>query len=227
MASSLWAGGTNTTEGPDNSRISTKGTGFAGIGGTGGASMIVFGTIAGGAGAALTGGNFWQGAATGLIVSGLNHSLHQGDSKPKPKKAKWDLNGDGKLQKVEADLWGVKGHRKSITVDNSKIDWSGLKIPEGKGVGDFFSIDTLEAFALLPFETSSTYGGTSFKVTGTNTVEVQNQDYHYKMRNNNTSIMDIGRDFLTSAGYPSVMEFYNGPFQIYNINYINRTITIK
>ena len=49
--------------------------------------MIVFGTIAGGAGAALTGGNFWQGAATGLIVSGLNHSLHQGDSKPKPKKS--------------------------------------------------------------------------------------------------------------------------------------------
>ena len=76
MASSLWAGGTNTTAGSDNSRISTPGTGFAGIGGTGGASMIVFGTIAGGAGAALTGGNFWQGAATGLIVSGLNHAAH-------------------------------------------------------------------------------------------------------------------------------------------------------
>ncbi len=83
MASSLRAGGTNTTEGPDNSRISTKGTGFAGIGGTSGASMIVFGTIAGGAGAALTGGNFWQGAATGLIVSGLNHSLHSNGNPPK------------------------------------------------------------------------------------------------------------------------------------------------
>ncbi len=35
--------------------------------------MIAFGTIAGGAGAALTGGNFWQGAVTGLVVSGLNH----------------------------------------------------------------------------------------------------------------------------------------------------------
>ena len=79
MASSLWAGGTNTTEGPDNSRISTKGTGFTGIGGTSGTSMIVFGTIAGGAGAALTGGNFWQGAATGLIVSALNHNVHQMD----------------------------------------------------------------------------------------------------------------------------------------------------
>ncbi|RTY85518.1 hypothetical protein [Flavobacterium sp. RSP15] len=40
--------------------------------------MIAFGTVAGGAGAALTGGNFWQGAATGLVVSGLNHGFHNG-----------------------------------------------------------------------------------------------------------------------------------------------------
>ena len=39
--------------------------------------MIAFGTVSGGAGASLTGGNFWQGAATGLVVSGLNHALHQ------------------------------------------------------------------------------------------------------------------------------------------------------
>lgn len=41
------------------------------------AGMIAFGTIAGSAGAALTGGNFWQGAVTGLAVSGLNHALHK------------------------------------------------------------------------------------------------------------------------------------------------------
>ncbi len=39
--------------------------------------IVSFGTIAGGAGAALTGGNFWQGAATGLVVSGLNHVVHK------------------------------------------------------------------------------------------------------------------------------------------------------
>jgi RHS repeat-associated protein len=39
--------------------------------------MIAFGTIAGGAGASLSGGNFWQGAVTGLVVSGLNHAMHQ------------------------------------------------------------------------------------------------------------------------------------------------------
>ncbi|WP_119789571.1 T6SS effector amidase Tae4 family protein [Flavobacterium anhuiense] len=37
--------------------------------------MILFGTISGGAGAELSGGNFWQGAATGLYVSALNHGM--------------------------------------------------------------------------------------------------------------------------------------------------------
>jgi RHS repeat-associated protein len=48
-----------------------------------GAGMIAFGTVSGGAGAALTGGNFWQGAVTGLVVSGLNHAFHQ---QPDPNK---------------------------------------------------------------------------------------------------------------------------------------------
>ncbi|MDX6188023.1 RHS repeat-associated core domain-containing protein [Flavobacterium sp. Fl-318] len=39
--------------------------------------MIAFGTVSGGTGAALTGGNFWQGAVTGLVVSGLNHLGHR------------------------------------------------------------------------------------------------------------------------------------------------------
>jgi len=39
--------------------------------------LFISGTLAGGLGAELSGGNFWQGAATGLIVSGLNHFAHQ------------------------------------------------------------------------------------------------------------------------------------------------------
>ncbi|MEP6930183.1 MAG: RHS repeat-associated core domain-containing protein, partial [Flavobacterium sp.] len=38
--------------------------------------MIAFGAVSGGAGAALTGGNFWQGATIGLLVSALNHGAH-------------------------------------------------------------------------------------------------------------------------------------------------------
>lgn len=41
-----------------------------------GVGTIIFGTVSGGFGAELAGGNFWKGAATGLIVSGLNHAMH-------------------------------------------------------------------------------------------------------------------------------------------------------
>jgi hypothetical protein len=51
-----------------------------GVGGKWGGSAVgtmAFGALSGGAGAALTGGNFWQGAVTGLIVSGFNHVAHK------------------------------------------------------------------------------------------------------------------------------------------------------
>lgn len=45
--------------------------------GNGDAATLLFGTVSGGLSAELTGGNFWEGAATGLVVSGLNHTLHK------------------------------------------------------------------------------------------------------------------------------------------------------
>ncbi|KRD57943.1 hypothetical protein ASE40_16485 [Flavobacterium sp. Root935] len=89
IASSVWRGGATTetsfqsnanlTEG----RFVTQTFSHQGISGAIGANntigMIAFGTVSGGLGAAITGGNFWQGAATGLVVSGLNHAMHQID----------------------------------------------------------------------------------------------------------------------------------------------------
>lgn len=70
FAASMWMGG--SLSGGDGS--------WGGLGGKfaqSSAGTLAFGTIMGGAGAKLTGGNFWQGAATGLAVSGLNHGLHK------------------------------------------------------------------------------------------------------------------------------------------------------
>jgi hypothetical protein len=58
---------------------------WQGIGGDFGrssAGTIAFGALSGGVGAELSGGNFWQGAIAGGIVSGLNHVMHM-ISKPK------------------------------------------------------------------------------------------------------------------------------------------------
>ncbi len=77
IASSLYSGG-QSMDGLGNNASAIAGTGFNSIGDNlGDVGMIAFGTVAGGAGAALTGGNFWQGAVTGLVVSGLNHYVHQ------------------------------------------------------------------------------------------------------------------------------------------------------
>jgi hypothetical protein len=143
----------------------------------------------------------------------------------------WDLNGDGKLQKSEADKqWLSNGG--DVWVDNSKIDWTGLQIPNGLKKDDIFSISTHDAFLKLPFETAATYGGTSFKVINDSQVEVIDQKYHYDFRPNN-SAENILRNFLTLFGYPigidvknyNILIYYSG--SDYKIHYYNRTINIK
>jgi hypothetical protein len=52
------------------------------------AIILATGAIMGGAGSAIGGGNFWQGAVTGLVVAGFNHLMHQMDSTDPPNKYK-------------------------------------------------------------------------------------------------------------------------------------------
>jgi len=77
IAASVWSGG-SSMDGYGKSAHALPGTGMRGIGaGTGDLGMIAFGTVSGGAGAVITGGNLWQGAVTGLVVSSLNHFAHK------------------------------------------------------------------------------------------------------------------------------------------------------
>ena len=69
LVSSAWLGDTNHKG--ISGAFGLKNASGVKLGGT-----LFFGSISGGAGAALTGGNFWQGAVTGLVVSGLNHLAH-------------------------------------------------------------------------------------------------------------------------------------------------------
>jgi hypothetical protein len=73
-------GGLNTTQSGNTITIKTW-NGLGGSFGKTGFGTVTFGTLAGGAGARLTGGNFWQGAATGLAVSWFNHYLHKQEIK--------------------------------------------------------------------------------------------------------------------------------------------------
>jgi RHS repeat-associated protein len=51
----------------------------------GAVGTLAFAAVMGGAGSAIGGGNFWQGATTGLIVAGFNHLMHDGDTDPPTK----------------------------------------------------------------------------------------------------------------------------------------------
>ncbi|GGF03839.1 RHS repeat-associated core domain-containing protein [Flavobacterium limi] len=81
IAASAWRGGTSTTSQVDGDLTIFSDKTITGIGFGGDAGTIAFGTVIGGASAALTGGNFWQGAATGLVISGLNHVMHESGDK--------------------------------------------------------------------------------------------------------------------------------------------------
>lgn len=77
IASSAWGGGMSS-ETVDGITTETMHHGFSeATGMANGFGTIAFGTVSGGVGAQLTGGNFWQGAVTGLFVSALNHTFHE------------------------------------------------------------------------------------------------------------------------------------------------------
>ena len=107
IAASFWQGGDSFRH-FENTDVTLPTFAHAGIGaGTGAVGTIAFGTIMGGAASALAGGNFWQGAVTGMIVSTFNHYLHDGSNDedgpgdPPGKYKKWfsDRIKDAKLLK--------------------------------------------------------------------------------------------------------------------------------
>ena len=124
IASSTWGVGNNSQWQGLGGKLADKGAG-----------IIAFGTVAGGAGAALTGGNFWQGAITGLVVSGLNHAMHQMDSfgsegkDPKLPEVQKFKNGvkikgaDGKVYQVHNSEW--------VKLDGVLIDVSSANLGYG------------------------------------------------------------------------------------------------
>lgn len=106
IAASAWSGGSSPPE-----THSFRGSSYTqtfnhqGISGALGADnslgMIAFGTVSGGAGAELTGGNFWQGAVTGLVVSGLNHFAHKIEENSRLEKA---IRAGGFGEQLDSDV---------------------------------------------------------------------------------------------------------------------------
>ncbi len=90
------------------------------LGAKNGIGTVLFGAIAGGAGASLSGGCFWQGAVTGGIVAGLNHELHGGGGDPPNKYKKWFSARKKLVSALMNDIadWGLNvGTAAEMTLD--------------------------------------------------------------------------------------------------------------
>ncbi len=80
---------------------------------------IAFGALSGGIGAELSGGNFWQGAVTGGIVAGLNHTLHRAGNGEDP---------NNKYLKMRKRYRQKLGGR--VKINANSIDWSNADLTE-------------------------------------------------------------------------------------------------
>ncbi|WP_158614843.1 MULTISPECIES: hypothetical protein, partial [unclassified Flavobacterium] len=107
------------------------------------------------AGAALTGGNFWQGAVTGLVVSGLNHAMHQMDSpdddvriNTKNKTAEVTRTGDGHDRIFVDGVEVMATPRGALGPELRDNGYSiSMKGPQGVGMG--LTDLVLDAFNLI------------------------------------------------------------------------------
>jgi RHS repeat-associated protein len=123
FAASMWMGG--NLKGGDGT--------WGGLGGKFAQSSVgtlAFGTIMGGAGAKLTGGNFWEGAATGLAVTGLNHLAHNmgedstSDDQQQGKKVTKETLGIKKGDSPETMIGKLlKGMKPGDYIDGSELDF--------------------------------------------------------------------------------------------------------
>jgi len=127
MAASAWSGGSTETTGfsqENNWAYGAKTITHTGLGaGTGTIGMIAFGTVSGGVGARLTGGNFWEGAITGLVVSGLNHAMHSDDNG-------YDKNGK-QINKNGGDTTDYRYDDKGKIIESTNVKFIG-GISQGK-----------------------------------------------------------------------------------------------
>ena len=187
--------------------------------------MIGSGSVMGGFGSMMAGGKFMDGFKHSLISSALNHAgdivvqkiqdaIQKGQPQQEPQK-KWDLNGDGKLQKKEADIWWLYGNGENITIDGNLIDLKGFKIEKANysSENDIYCYDTVDVFRDLPLETSSTYGGSCFRIVN-GKPQMLSQDYHYDMQQNNSF-----RNALTKIGRPRIPKGVTPNNYIINIQY--------
>ena len=150
-------------------------------------STYAFSGLAGGVGAELSGGDFWEGAAIGLMDAGLNH-LTQGLQKTN------DWNKMTDKQKIEIIMYALKEHNTTTLdhVDMRKIFKNYPKYGEGSHLGATVTIEGRE------IDVTINYAAYDDMSTFTPPKERQNLAKFYGVK--------IGT--VIKKGYWGVLDFY-------------------
>ena len=182
----------------------------------------------------ITGGNFLEGAAIGLVVTALNHALHAAldpdptqQQKGNEKKVKtvvlenkvWDLDGDGRLSLNEANrltkiLPNDPNIKYEINIDIKKIDLSGIFREDIENISPK-NHKSINLF-FRNGKDGNVFGNLTFVNKGNGTLGIYQDSYDFKLHNP-WNIENSLRNINTFFG-----KIYNGanggtPFYI-NIN---------
>lgn len=152
----------------------------------------LFSAVAGGVTSQLQGGNFWEGAAIGLMVGLLNHSgnkLYPAIERMMGKRdplvradgsriTNADVNGDGKVALIELEYWYRNGGGKEIYIDASSLSMEGVdpNLFKGMTVGQSKVIDL---FFSDFWGEGSLYGKLEFIYQGGNKVSIVPNMYNF------------------------------------------------
>ncbi len=177
IAVSVWMGGKTTESGffqENDWAYGVRETVHAGIGaGTGVIGTLAFGAIIGGAGSALAGGNFWQGATTGLIVSGFNHLMHGDDPPGKKGNKAPSLEKANKLYNKNKNLKAIYEVNAS-TIDLNFVDTTGW------GLNEVHTVQTLYSS-----KNGLVFGKLNLQYKGNNQVKIMNDVYDFNLEFSN------------------------------------------
>ena len=199
---------------------------MSGLGKTlGDPGMYAFGAVTGGLSAKFTGGDFWQGAATGLMVTGLNHMRHGITPKGAKMMAKLYKHYQvGRNQPFEVD---VNDLNFSMT-SQEELGLSGMEVDE---------VRLVDLFKTGYNETSLPFGSVYMRYHGNNEFSIEPNDFDFNYERGGSfkrNLETLGAGLIFGRVYDHYVPilhpffhqpnlFFGGPFPVI----FNGTVTIK
>ncbi len=223
IAASFWQGGSSYNS--DGNEFA--GSGMKGIGAsTGAVGTIAFGTIMGGAASSLADGNFWQGALTGLMVSGFNHVMHGGFAKKYDVTSLHDYEAANGAGHDSLAFENEDGTQHYVSKDGTEGGQNGGVF--GKStytIGDFKSIDAINDNYSANhegkrYDITGVYRATRAQISrGITAAETIAKSYYCLVGNSCTDVLSAGLSAMYNNSFTSTFLRFGLKNPIPNVNF--------